>query len=783
MARASLLVAAVCTCCLSLVAHRSLADLTARQSKRLSDFEVDRHSPSDVGGSGLGSLTFDEETGSFPVHGTDDMDEYASSGDEEVTVVSPMIASSSASTVERFDEDSRTTVFPDVISLSSTASPSSSLLSFIDEPPRLRDRLAKVSLEVGAAFSMLVPDTMFGDREDGGTHQLRLQLTADDQELSSRHWLQLNSADHRIYALPKEEDVGEYKFQLSAFDSSEQRATDTLYVSVRQFRQWRTVNHHLILYVNFNDAKAFPIDIDWQLLLMTRIENMLSPNVSRRRSESMSNSVSLYRVDRSLPGQPVQVTWFNRSLSTRHCDLPALRRIVSRLRDENGSPSSELRAVLSPEFVVKRVSVKLLQLCSGSKLDPAEHDSYNDPVIYPESSNSVPYRRHPLDLIEAHAGRLLQLQIPSDTFHDREDGDTRRLQVHLLGGDRSHLPPDHWLRFEPNNQEFIGVPLSHDIGIYHYHLECIDSGGLSVTDSIEVHVKPDVELASRPSVVFSVTLAAAFDRFIADSMQRALLVQRLSRLFDEVGSDRSVVVVTAVRRDTMVHRGAAVVEWRNASLSGARCGGEVALLRSRLLDDAGQVSAAARSVLAPHFSLLDASVVPHGACLADPSPTLSPPAVMPSSLPPPGATPTLQWRVSAYLITFVAPGLVIVLLLLVAGLAAGLLLRVKRRRIKLSSQREAADYVSRGVPVIFADELPMTSAGQCRRASHQSGALDAWRRRRSSGLLVDGPNAPMLDTHYDEERSVMQPMTSAGSTQASSSPFIDRQPPPYTPIT
>ncbi|XP_043683650.1 dystroglycan-like isoform X4 [Vespula pensylvanica] len=103
-------------------------------------------------------------------------------------------------------------------------------------------------------------------------------------------------------------------------------------------------------------------------------------------------------------------------------------------------------------------------------------------------SNLPPKKDRRLKKLRVIAGKPLSYVIPPDTFSDPEDGDTRNLKLGLyLQG--VPIKSTNWLQFNPRTQEVYGLPLENDISTWNYELVATDSGGLNVSDILDVHVQ------------------------------------------------------------------------------------------------------------------------------------------------------------------------------------------------------------------------------------------------------------------------------------------------------
>ncbi|XP_037093312.1 dystroglycan-like [Pollicipes pollicipes] len=387
--------------------------------------------------------------------------------------------------------------------------------------------------------ALRVPEETFQDLESGGTRQLHLSLKkTSGQELDDSDWIQFDCREaRRSTACPKRSTSASTSSSLTAMDAEGASASDQLAVAVRLYQQWRAINHR------FHTATQ---DAAWtgELLLLRKLADMFG--------QTSTSSLLVYDV-RAMLGGSVRIAWVNDTISTHRCDQLALSRIASHLVGKNGEPTAELRKVLAPEFGAQRVRLELLNVCHGVLLTSVPTPATEEPD-QKRAAHPAPTR----DRITASVGRLLKQQVPADAFFDMEDGNAREMELRLLTSER-----------QLGTASSSAWPLDKDVGRSHYHLECIDSGGLTVSDSIEVVVQPRDD-AKQHTVEFGVTLDNDFRKFSRDPMQKKRLMEKLAELLGD--GDTDAMLVHDIRE------GSVVFSWFNESLPTER-------VRRRPLDE------------------------------------------------------------------------------------------------------------------------------------------------------------------------------------------------------
>lgn len=245
---------------------------------------------------------------------------------------------------------------------------------------------------------------------------------------------------------------------------------------------------------------------------------------------------------------------------------------------------------------------------------------------------------------------------------------------------------------------------------------CEDSGGMTANDGLVVVVHPAPALPY--NVEFRMMLASpSQDELQGSAATKRRLMERLGQLFGD--PDARHLVLAGLRPPPYQHVktgpvAAVEVAWYNKSLPREVCPEEdVAVLRRMLVSEEAQGSGHAAilggrvaEVMKPEFPVLKVTMVPTGLCQGDLTVVHAPPPPEPPSdddLTTFGSTASSD----EYLITYIVPAVVIAAMLLLAGLVACALYR-RNRRGKLAIGEAGpgtAGFRSRGIPVIFQDEL------------------------------------------------------------------------------
>ncbi|RLU24041.1 hypothetical protein DMN91_004250 [Ooceraea biroi] len=553
-------------------------------------------------------------------------------------------------------------------------------------PPRRDRRLKKIPVTAGKPLSYIIPANTFSDLEDGDTRNLKLSLYWQGAPLKTTHWLQFNHHTQEVYGLPLENDISTWNYELVATDSEGANVSDSLDIHVQQHKLSRSVNHEFSIYLRIDKRNEFPTDVDWELKVIR--------NLAELYGDSDTQHITVRSIDIDyLDREQAIFMWTNDSLPrSSECPKEHINRLLRMLVDNNGDPSSSLRATLAPEIRVKRVVFQGIGQCEDMSRPEIPKVSTEQPKV-----NFPPVPRNQVDHVNATVGQLLVFKVPEDTFFDSEDGSSRNMKMSLLTIDRIPIPPHEWLQFDSKNQEFYGVPMRTDIGRKEYQLVVTDKEGASATDGLVVVVHPAPPMAH--TVEFSMTLDIPYDSFAHSALQKRNFIEKLRDLYGD--KDTSAISLHSISN------GSTVITWHNRTLPTSYCAhDEVNRLRSVLVksdNDRRSVTDEVLEVMGLKFPVKQITVIPMGICLGELTGVHSPD----SRIPPVDDSTSVGAFHDDYLLTFVLPAIIIAVMLILAGSIACVLHR-RRRSGKMSVNEqddERQSFRSKGIPVIFQDEL------------------------------------------------------------------------------
>ncbi|XP_045452304.1 dystroglycan 1 [Melitaea cinxia] len=615
----------------------------------------------------------------------------------------------------------------------------------VNQPPILKHHMKKLAITAGKAFRYIIPSDLFTDPEEGSNLTFTM-YEAENVPLSLESWIQFIPTELEVYGLPLEAHVSRWNFIVEARDSEGLVARGPLDITVQQHKSGRTINHQFIMEIKL--LKEFKNAIDWQIRALEGIVNLF-------RDTDMDHLTVLNATQK---GDLYEFVWTNDTLpKDPACPMDDINRLMKIMESESepGAPSAGLARAMSPELKVGAVWWRGAGRCAPPTATRA-------PNTYP------PVTRNQVDHLTATVGHLLVYKVPEDTFFDPEDGGTRNLQLSLRFSDRSEIPPNHWLQFDARNQEFYGLPTSNDEKSVHYQLIAEDSSKKSAYDSLIVEVAKAPTI--RPTVEFQMTMDPS--PHLADSASnKRKVVEKLAALFGQKETDN-------IRIQSITDNPTTII-WYNTSLPMDRCPKrEIEELRKMIIVDergaiGGNLKEHVDQIFDKDLKVMSIRLIPLGLCAdqhTKTTKTLAP--IQPGTNMQNKAT-NASPEYSDYLVTFVIPAVVIVCMIVVAGIIACVLYRRRRTgKMSVGDEEERQAFRSKGIPVIFQDEL------EERADAEPADKSPVIMREEKPPLL---PPAPEYRSGEDAPYRPPPPFAASRTPPRPKATPTYRKPPPYVP--
>lgn len=381
----------------------------------------------------------------------------------EVIFISPSSPSSSVPVDEATITSSSGTGEPSTVPSVATSS-STEGSEFPEEPvppvsvnsaPSIRKRIQKLLVIAGSWWKYVIPDDAFEDREDGGTRSLKLSFylkpdgTGRDSP-AANYWIQLDSENQFLYALPTEKDIGRHTFVLIAADTGGQFVEEEIEVIVRQHRAYRAFHHWIGLHSVAWDTVKYPV-------MIQAAEKLLSRIAKQAFSDSSLDAIYVQTI-RSDRGDTFYISWTNVTLPLQPCPRALIDSHFTALADTNRpvhnhnnqlfAPSATLKQILiASEFKIRSLQLTLDNVCKDKEV--TKHNSIDGEITV----------RNPISLLQITIGQVFRYKIPNDMFYTASGTDTIGLEIELLTISSTLLPNDSPIGFKKETQEIYALAL------------------------------------------------------------------------------------------------------------------------------------------------------------------------------------------------------------------------------------------------------------------------------------------------------------------------------------
>lgn len=518
-------------------------------------------------------------------------------------------------------------------------------------------------LPAGKPFYFKIPAGVFHDEED---KDLRIELL-DHQNypLKSSSWVQFDEEKQEIYGLPLNDITSKWPYHLRATDSGGKSVTEQVELYVQQSRTLRSENHEI--YIGLKLINNYRSNVDWQIRLIRAIAEVLN--------EPTTNNILVREIRSGVQDSNHHIfVYSNETIPKDLCQEDEIENILKVLTVPALSKS------LAHEMVIKSIHKDMIGACKK-----VNHTKTDTQII--TKNNIGPMPRNAVDAINATVGQLLVFKVPEDTFFDSD-----KLTLKLLTADRTQIHPKNWLQFDSKNEEFYGIPKKENEGQREYVLVAEDAGGLSANDALVVSVKPSTR--KDYSVAFELTLKVHGESF--NALQQRLLVEQILKIFND--SVTSHIQIRPIRHSH--NQNYTVFSFFNTTIfrqPNQPCpDDEIEVLKNIWVSSDGSFRRRVTEHLAD-FNVTNISFIPYGTCQGYDTIRHEPNPIIPDE---PAANQ------DDYLLTFALPAVIILAMLLLASIVACYLHRRRLTgKMELGDEEERKSFRSKGIPVIFQDEL------------------------------------------------------------------------------
>ncbi|GLH00783.1 Uncharacterized protein GBIM_07059, partial [Gryllus bimaculatus] len=179
--------------------------------------------------------------------------------------------------------------------------------------------------------------------------------------------------------------------------------------------------------------------------------------------------------------------------------------------------------------------------------------------------NIPPQLAHRLPKLALTAGKPFRYLIPSDTFSDLEDGDTRKLRLIFTHLNKTSIMPTSWVQFDIEKQEVYALPLEEQVSKWEFLLEAMDKEGSTISETLALQVQHHKGRRAL-NHEFSITLRPPDRIHYASNLDWELdLLNAIARTVGD--ADTSHITVRAVN----ISGDPNVFTWTNDSLPRSPC--------------------------------------------------------------------------------------------------------------------------------------------------------------------------------------------------------------------
>lgn len=162
--------------------------------------------------------------------------------------------------------------------------------------------------------------------------------------------------------------------------------------------------------------------------------------------------------------------------------------------------------------------------------DNQKSDLY-DVIIQVLPRNNPPHLYNPIDVIPLYIGQPIAYKVPTDTFHDKEDGATENLSLTMTTREGELIDKFPWVEFNMKSQIIYALPMGEIIGKHEFLLIAHDRGGLRAFEAFEFHVYP---LPIKPNHYFYLQLVADKKQYDDRVTKRVETLAKVGKYFHKI---------------------------------------------------------------------------------------------------------------------------------------------------------------------------------------------------------------------------------------------------------
>ena len=328
--------------------------------------------------------------------------------------------------------------------------------------PIVQNGVPIINIKTGLFFRYGIPANSFYDSIDGDTTKLALQVfDVNGTELGRTSWMQFDAANQNLYGLLPANQQTIRPFQNFTFLLRVQNSKGN------PISQVITIQ---------SEFAAFSVGVavrftgrdyggsQWNSIQLQHF--MLSQLRSYLDIKSNTTILMLSFEQQATSSNQFSALWTDTRISSIECNQILLLNLELKIFSSKGIVHSNLISRMLPNVVVADAKISYIGQCS-------QNQTANSPVY----ATMLP-------TINVNTGLLFAFTIPSNTFMDNIDGDTRSISLSLSNIDGSALIADSRVQLNSSMQKVIGIYLDEDMNgassrTFTYALRASNSRNLS----------------------------------------------------------------------------------------------------------------------------------------------------------------------------------------------------------------------------------------------------------------------------------------------------------------
>ena len=529
--------------------------------------------------------------------------------------------------------------------------------------PNYTHALPVINATAGLLLTYLIPRNTFVDNIDGDTRHLQLTLASNDgSKLNIASRVQFNSSMQTLVGLFFDDVLAGssssklFFFILTARNS--RKFTTSVTLSIRVEMNPNTFGIVVRTEVNtFHSqySSALQADVDF----IRGLSNYVKP--------SMATDFSIISSTRTSTNiQQSTITWSYNRIDGKNCNKTELNQFLKSLRNADGNLNQNFVQAMSPRFLLFSVATRAVRDCNNSfsSITALPHSITPSPSIPLKTSdissiihnNSSPQVTSKILPLFAYFCIPFSYRIPNDLFYDKEQGNTRNLQIHLETRDRQRVGMDSWLQYSKTSQVLYGILKIDDFyrkppGGYRYYVIATDNQGQQAVTDFTIAIP---ESPVKYNHVVTMKLNRVFDASVPDVNEQLLIITKILEYFGDASSNS----INLISYDKSNVDNAAIAKWSNCSIQYNPCPtNELNKILRKMTDNASGATDSFRNAMLPQYKIKSLTVEKHSPCnTSDHSSIVTASAsIFPSPSIPPSTPPILLNPIGQLNITWCAP--------------------------------------------------------------------------------------------------------------------------------